>query len=94
MAANLGALNKFLSVKTFKMETSETIRSPVALRIEAPQRRSTRTVYEAKWSVFVRWCEGSQVDFRSPSIKQVADFQESSTQYHWWLQVSHCGQVR
>ena len=27
--------------------------SPVALRIEAPQRRSTRTVYEAKRSVFM-----------------------------------------
>ena len=31
--------------------------SPVASRIEAPQRSSTRTVYEAKWSVFVRWFE-------------------------------------
>ena len=48
--------------------------SPVALCIEAPQRRSTRAVYEAKWSVFVRWCEASQVDFRSPSTKQIADF--------------------
>ena len=38
--------------------------SPVASRIEAPQRSSTRTVYEAKWAVFVRWCESSQVDFR------------------------------
>ena len=48
--------------------------NPVASRIEAPQRRSTRTVYEAKWAVFVRWCETSQVDFRNPSIKQIADF--------------------
>ena len=48
--------------------------SPVASRIEAPQRSSTRTIYEAKWSVFVRWCESSQVDFRSPSVKQIADF--------------------
>ena len=48
--------------------------SPVALRIEAPQRHSTRIVYEAKWSVLVRWCETSQVDFRSPSTKQIADF--------------------
>ena len=48
--------------------------SPVASRIEAPQRSSTRTLYEAKWSVFVRWGETSQVDFRSPSIKQIADF--------------------
>ena len=48
--------------------------SPVASRIEAPQRRSTRTVYEAKWAVFIRWCQTSQVDFRNPSIKQIADF--------------------
>ena len=48
--------------------------SPVVSRIEAPQRSSTRTVYEAKWSVFVRWCETSQVHFRSPSVKQIADF--------------------
>ena len=46
----------------------------VATRIEAPQRRSTRTIYESKWSVFVRWCEEHKVDFRSPSIKQIADF--------------------
>ena len=46
----------------------------MASRIEAPHRSSTRTVYEAKWSVFVRWCEASQVDFRSPSVKQIADF--------------------
>ena len=59
--------------------------SPVASRIEAPQRSSTKTVYEAKWSVFVRWCETSQVDFRSPSVKQIADiilhlFQEKNLQ--------------
>ena len=46
----------------------------VATRIEAPQRRSTRAIYKSKWSVFVRWCEEHKVDFRSPSIKQIADF--------------------
>ena len=46
----------------------------VATRIEAPQRRSTRAIYESKWSVFVRWCEKNQVDFRTPSIEQIADF--------------------
>ena len=46
----------------------------VAARIEAPQRCSTRAIYESKWSVFVRWCEEHKVDFRSPSIKQIADF--------------------
>ena len=46
----------------------------VATRIEAPQRCSTRAIYESKWSVFVRWCEKNQVDFRTPSIEQIADF--------------------
>ena len=46
----------------------------VATRIEAPQRRSTRAIYESKWSVFVRWCEKNQVDVRTPSIEQIADF--------------------
>ena len=46
----------------------------VATRIEAPQRRSTRAIYESKWSVFVRWCEKNKVDVRTPSIEQIADF--------------------
>ena len=46
----------------------------VASRIEAPQRSSTRTVYEAKWSVFARWCEDNQVDVRAPPVKSIADF--------------------
>ena len=46
----------------------------VAARIEAPQRGSTRAVYEAKWTVFKKWCLVSQVDFRSPSLKSIADF--------------------
>ena len=46
----------------------------VAARIEAPQRSSTRSVYEAKWTIFTKWCISNQVDFRSPPIKSVADF--------------------
>ena len=46
----------------------------VATRIEAPQRRSTRAIYESKWAVFVRWCKDNKVDFGSPSIKEIADF--------------------
>ena len=46
----------------------------VAARIEAPQRRSTRSVYEAKWTIFTKWCNANQVDFRSPPVKSVADF--------------------
>ena len=46
----------------------------VAARIEAPQRGSTRSVYEAKWSIFTKWCLGNQVDFRAPPVKAIADF--------------------
>ena len=46
----------------------------VAARIEAPQRRSTRSVYETKWAIFTKWCIANQVDFRSPPVKSVADF--------------------
>ena len=46
----------------------------VAARIEALQRQSTRSVYEAKWTIFTKWCVTNQVDFRSPPVKSVADF--------------------
>ena len=46
----------------------------VAARIEALQRSSTRAVYKSKWAIFVKWCESNEVDFRSPLLKQVADF--------------------
>ena len=46
----------------------------VAGRIEAPQRGSTRSVYEAKWAIFTKWCVTNQVDFRAPPVKLVADF--------------------
>ena len=46
----------------------------VAARIEAPQRRSTRSVYEAKWAIFTKWCITNQVAFNSPPLKSVADF--------------------
>ena len=44
------------------------------VRIEAPQRHSTRGVYELKWYMFVKWDEPNQVDLQLPSIKQIVDF--------------------
>ena len=46
----------------------------VVARIEAPQRGSTRSVYEAKWTIFTKWCITYKVDFRAPPINSVADF--------------------
>ena len=46
----------------------------VAARIEAPQRSSTRAVYKSKWTIFLKWCKSHEVDFRAPSVNQIADF--------------------
>ena len=46
----------------------------VAARIEAPQRGSTRSVYEAKWTISTKWCLSNQVDFRAPPLKAIAVF--------------------
>ena len=46
----------------------------VAAGIEAPQRGSTRSVYEAKWTIFTKWCLSNLVDFRAPPLKAIADF--------------------
>ena len=48
--------------------------SEVAERIAAPQRASTRSIYQAKWALFEKWCRESSVDVSKPSIKQVSDF--------------------
>ena len=46
----------------------------VATRIEAPQRGSTRSVYEAKWAIFTKWCLTNKVDFGAPPVTSIADF--------------------
>ena len=38
------------------------------------KRGSTRSVYEAKWTIFTKWCVTNQVDFRAPPLKAIADF--------------------
>ena len=32
------------------------------------------SVYEAKWTIFTKWCLNNQVDFRAPPLKAIADF--------------------
>ena len=46
----------------------------VVAQIEAPQRVSTRSIYEAKWTIFYKWCHSNQEDLRAPSIKFKTDF--------------------
>ena len=44
-------------------------KASLAARIEAPQRGSTRSVYEAKWTIFTKWCISHQVDFKGTPCK-------------------------
>ena len=46
----------------------------VAVRIGAPQRSSTRTIYKSKWALFEKWYRENSVDFSTPSVKQISDF--------------------
>ena len=46
----------------------------VAERIAAPQRSSTRTIYNSKWALFEKWCRENWVDFSTPSVKHISDF--------------------
>ena len=46
----------------------------VAEIIAAPQRPSTRAIYQEKWSLFEKWCRENLVDVSKPSVKQVSNF--------------------
>ena len=46
----------------------------VAEKIKAPQRVSSRRVYESRWTIFESWFKENQVDFHEPSLSAIADF--------------------
>ena len=58
--------NEQLQEQGFSSEATE--------RIATPQRSSTRSIYQAKWALFEKWCRENSVDVSKPSIKQVSDF--------------------
>ena len=63
-----------LNLHAWLLEHPKSTTREVAARIEAPQRSSTRAIYKSKWAIFVKWCKSNQVDFKSPSVTQVAEF--------------------
>ena len=71
---NLTNLNLHAWLLEPHQSRSRAFSEAVAARIEAPQRGSTRSVYEAKWTIFTQWCITNQMDFRAPPVKSVADF--------------------
>ena len=46
----------------------------VAKRVKAPQRFSSRRVYESRWAIFESWCKQSQLEFEKPTLSSIADF--------------------
>ena len=46
----------------------------VADGIKAPQRESSRQVYDSRWAIFQKWAQENQVDVTKPTIPQIADF--------------------
>ena len=55
-------------------ESLESFSEQVADRIKAPQRPSSRRLYESRWSIFELWCQQNQVVSSEPTISKIADF--------------------
>ena len=55
-------------------ESLESFSEQVADRIKAPQRPSSRRLYESGWSIFELWCQQNKVVSAEPSISDIAEF--------------------
>ena len=58
----------------FQESNSGTFSSEVAERIKAPQRESSRKVYQSRWAIYGKWCSQNKVDITSTTVLQVAEF--------------------
>ena len=55
-------------------ESLESFSEQVVDRIKAPQRPSSRRLYESRWSIFELWCQQNKVVSAEPSISDIAEF--------------------
>ena len=58
----------------FQESNSGRFSSEVAERIKAPQRESSRKVYQSRWTIYGQWCSQNKVDITSATVPQVAEF--------------------
>ena len=58
----------------FQESNSGRFSSEVAKRFKAPQRESSRKVYQSRWSIYGQWCSQNKVDITSATVPQVAEF--------------------
>ena len=75
----------------FQESNSGRFSSEVAERIKAPQRESSRKVYQSKWTIYGQWCTENKVDITSTAVPQVAEFLNYLfTVKNLWLQNNNC----
>ena len=58
----------------FQESNSGRFSSEVAERIKAPQRESSRKVYQSRWVIYGQWCSQNKVDITSATVPEVAEF--------------------
>ena len=58
----------------FKAKSPQKFSKSVAERVKAPQRFSSRRVYESRRTIFESWCKQSRVEFEKPTLSSIADF--------------------
>ena len=58
----------------FQESNSGRFSSEVAERIKAPQRESSRNVYQSRWAIYGQWYSQNKVDITSATVPQVAEF--------------------
>ena len=71
---NVEYLNSTCVASGFQESNSGRFSSEVAERIKAPQRESSRKVYQSRWTIYGQWCSPNKVDITSTTVPQVAEF--------------------
>ena len=64
---------EFLNLHVWLLDSGR-FSSEVAERIKAPQRESSRKVYQSRWTIYGQWCSHNKVDITSTTVSQVAEF--------------------
>ena len=63
----------YLNLHVWHLDTAS-FSEEVADRIKAPQRPSSRRLYESRWAIFELWCQQNKVVSTQPSISDIAEF--------------------
>ena len=70
----LGVPESTCVASRFQESNSGRFSSEMAERIKAPQRESSRKIYQSRWAIYGQWCSQNKVDITSTTVPQVAEF--------------------